>query len=435
MALFLYNLLLPLVMLLYLPAFTLKMLRRGGGWRHLGERFGCFSAGQLAALRQLRAPVWVHAVSVGEVVAALEFIRRWRARRPELEIVLSVTTTTGHATARSRLPEGVRLIYCPLDFLGTVRRVLRLVRPRLLVIFEVEIWPNLIAAAARSGARVALVNGRMSDRSARGYRRFAWFFRPLFRRFALLCVQSEEDAARLRAAAGANAPVHVCNTMKFDQTPDQAQRDAAADLDAAFGPGPRLLFTAGSTHPGEEAAVAEACRLLKPDFPQLKLVLVPRHHERAAQAAAALREHGLACRLLKSDPAIVDAPPAAADALLVNTTGDLMRFYGVADVAFVGKSFAGNHGGHNIIEPAIFGKPVLHGPNLENFRLVAEIFRRADASLEVADAAGLAAALRRLLADPEARHAYGRRARAVVDQQRGAIARTLDLLERLDTSP
>lgn len=436
MSLFLYNLLLPLAMLVYLPAFTIRMARRGGGWRHLVERFGIFTNTQRVALRQLHAPVWVHAVSVGEVVAALEFIRRWRERRPDLEVLLSVTTTTGHATAQARLPERVRLIYCPLDFHFTVRRVMRLVRPRLLVIFEVEIWPNLIAAAARAGIPVALANGRLSDRSARGYRRFAWFFRPLFRRFSLLCVQSDADAERLRAVAGGNAPVHVCNTMKFDQTPDQTRRDANATLDAVFGPGPRLVFTAGSTHAGEEEAVADAFLKLKPDFPRLKLVLVPRHHERAAQVEAMLRGRGLACRLLKPPPAdsappAAGAPAPAADVLLVNTTGELMRFYGVADAAFVGKSFAGNHGGHNIIEPAIFAKPVLHGPNLENFRLVAEIFRRDHASIEVADADALANTLRSLLANPAEREAFGHRARTTVERHRGAIARTIDLLEPL----
>ncbi len=439
MSLFLYNLLLPFVMLVYLPAFMIKMVRRGGGWRHLVERFGIFTNTQRVALRQLHAPVWVHAVSVGEVVAALEFIRRWRERRPDVEVLLSVTTTTGHATAQARLPERVRLIYCPLDFSFTVRRVMRLVRPRLLVIFEVEIWPNLIAAAARAGVPVALANGRLSDRSARGYRRFAWFFRPLFRRFSLLCVQSEADAERLRAVVGLDAPVHVCNTMKFDQTPDQTQRDANATLDAVFGSGPRLVFTAGSTHPGEEEAVAEAFLNLKPEFPQLKLVLVPRHHERTAQVEAVLRNRGLVCRLLKTPPAesattAAGRQPPTVDVLLVNTTGELMRFYGVADVAFVGKSFAGNHGGHNIIEPAIFAKPVLHGPNLENFRQVAEIFRRDHASIEVADADALASTLRALLANPAEREAFGRRARATVERHRGAIARTLDLLEPL-TAP
>ncbi len=435
MSLFLYNLFLPLVMLVYLPAFAIKMVRRGGGWHHLVERFGIFTSTQRVALRQLHAPVWVHAVSVGEVVAALEFIRRWRERRPGLEVLLSVTTTTGHATAQARLPERVRLIYCPLDFHFTVRRVMRLVRPRLLVIFEVEIWPNLIAAAARAGVPVALANGRLSDRSARGYRRYAWFFRPLLRRFSRLCVQSAADAERLRAVVGPDAPVQVCNTMKFDQTPDQTQRDANATLDAIFGTSPRLVLTAGSTHPGEEAAVADAFLKLKSEFPQLKLVLVPRHHERTTQVEAVLRDRGLAWHLLNAPPVVAvattSAPAPAADVLLVNTTGELMRFYSVADVAFVGKSLAGNHGGHNIIEPALFAKPVLHGPNLENFRQVAEIFRHDHASIEVADADALTNTLRALLANPAERAAFGRRARATVEHHRGAIARTIDLLEPL----
>lgn len=432
MMLFLYNLLLPVVMLVYLPVFVYRQLRRGNFLPHFGERFGLFGTAQRAALKRLRAPVWVHAVSVGEVVAALGFIRRWQERDPELDFVLSTTTTTGRATAQGKLPERVRLIYCPFDLAFVVRRVLRLVRPRLLVIFEVEIWPNFITLAARAGTKVALVNGRVSDRSGRGYRRHQWFFGPVFRRFSLFCMQSDEDLGRIRGIVGSDVPVFACNTMKFDQVPDTTVQDRHALLDRVFGPGARLVWTAGSTHAGEEELVADTFLRLRPEFPALRLILVPRHHERTAQAESVLRQRGLRYRLLRPPPdaaEAADAPPA--EVLLVNTTGELMGLYAVADVAYVGKSLAGNTGGHNIIEPAIFAKAVVCGSHMENFRRVMDEFVRHDAVAEVPTDGMLEPTLRLLLQDRERRTALGQRARAVVERGRGATDRTLDLLQPL----
>jgi len=428
--LLLYNLIFPLVMVVYLPVFIYRQVRRGNFLPHFGERFGVYATSQRAAIKRLRAPVWVHAVSVGEVVAALSFIRRWRQRQPDLDFVLSTTTTTGRATAETRLPERVRLVYCPLDLPFTVRQALRLIRPRMLVIFEVEIWPNLVALAARAGAKVVLVNGRVSDKSARGYRRLRWLSASLFRRFSLFCMQDEEDAERIRTILGPDAPVRVCNTMKFDQIPDADVGDRQALLNEVFGPGERVVWTAGSTHAGEEALIADVFLRLKAAFPALKLILVPRHHERTAEVEAALAARRLTYRLLRpaGNAAAAGSP---VDALLVNTTGELMSFYAACDLAFVGKSLAGNRGGHNIIEPAIFAKPVICGSNMDNFRRVAAAFRRAGALVEAATDADLEPALRRLLADRNTRLDLGRRAREVVDKGRGAVDRTLDQLEPL----
>lgn len=432
--LLLYNLLFPVVMLAYLPVFAWRQFRRGNFLPRCGERFGLYANAQRAALKRLRAPVWVHAVSVGEVVAALGFIRRWQERHPEQEFVLSTTTTTGQATAQAKLPERVRLIYCPFDFPLAVLSALRTIRPALLVIFEVEYWPNLISMAAARGTKVVLVNGRMSDRSGKGYRRHRWFFAPLFRKFTLFCMQGEEDAARLRAVLDDGAPVQVCNTMKFDQVPDVAVQDKSPVLDAAFGPGPRVVWTAGSTHPGEEDLVARIFLNLKAAHPELKLVLVPRHVERTAAVEEVLRKHGLRYRLLKP-AAGTPAEAAPADVLLVNTTGELMGFYGAADITYVGKSLAGNTGGHNIIEPAIFGKPILHGAHMENFRMVADLFHQRRAAVEITDDTGLEPALRRLLDDPPARNDLGHRARGLVEEQRGAMDRTITALEPLLPAP
>lgn len=430
MALLLYNLILPVVLFLYFPVFVYKLIRRGGFMHHFGERFGFYTTAQRAAIKRLRSPVWVHAVSVGEIQAALPFIRRWQQVEPELDFVLSTTTTTGHATASGKLPDRVKLIYSPLDARVCVRQALRLVRPRLLVIFEVEIWPNLISMATRAGTPVVLVNGRMSDRSAKGYAKHRWFFAPLFAKFSQLCMQSDEDAARVRAVVGDQPNIHTCNTMKFDLTSDAAGQDRTAFLASVFGPGEHLIWTVGSTHAGEEILMADVYAKLKRNYPTLKMVLVPRHHERAGEVEAVLRAQGLSYRLFK----LPEGAPAATepvDVLLVNTTGELMSFYGACDVAYVGKSLAGNHGGHNIIEPAICGKPVMHGANMENFRLVVEIFRKHQAAVEVLRDSDLEAAMTDLLDSASSRAELGRRARQVVDQYRGAMDRTLALLKPL----
>ncbi len=427
-----YNAVFFLAFVIYSPILLFKLTRRGGLTAEYWQRFGLFSRATRDRLSRLEAPVWIHAVSVGETVAALSFIRRWRERDPAVEIVLSSTTTTGHALAARKLPPEVPLIYCPLDFPWAVRAALKAVRPRLLLIFEVEIWPNLITLATRAGVRIALANGRMSDRSSRGYARHRWFFGPLFARFSVLCVQTPEDAERTRAVVGDRVPVMVCNTMKFDQIPDSDGSDNTALLQEVFGPGERIVWTVGSTHAGEEELVLDVLGELQPEFPALRMVLVPRHHERTAEVVATCRERGVRFRLLRPRD---DLPGCSgpADVLIVNTTGELMNFYAAGDLAYVGKSLAGNEGGHNIIEPAIFGKPIIHGSNMQNFRAVAAAFRRADAVIEVTADAGLTEAVRNLLANPAEREALGKRAREVVETGRGAIEKTLAQLERVLT--
>ncbi len=426
MVLFLYNVVFAVAFVLYLPFLIVKQRRRGGLTPEFRQRYGRFTAAERADLASLDQPVWIHACSVGETVAALTFIRRWLEREPATQIVLSTTTTTGHALAAKKKPEAVRLIYCPIDFYSFVRSTLNVVRPSLLVIFEVEIWPNLILQAQARGIPLALANGRMSDKSAQGYAKHRWFFRRLFRAFSTLCVQTKEDADRVKQVV--DVDVQVCNTMKFDQVPDQTRSDEVAaavqgELDRAFGPGERLVFVAGSTHGGEEELMADTVRDLRRDIPALRMVLVPRHVERTADVEAALKARGLSYRLLRNDPATTTGP---VEVLLVNTTGELMNYFAAADVTYVGKSLGGNEGGHNIIEPAIFGKAILHGANMQNFRDVARIFREAEAAVEVATDADFAPALRGLLTDTAARADLARRSRAVVENQRGAIDRTLD---------
>ena len=257
MKLLTYNLVFIPAFIVYLPVFVWKLVRRGGFTHHFWERFGCFSQEQKQALAALDRPVWIHAVSVGEVVAAVTFVRRWQERNPELSFVVSTTTTTGHAIATKKLPDSVVLIYSPLDWWFPVRRTLALIHPRMLVIFEVEFWPNMILLARSRGVPVVMANGRLSDQSADGYAKHRWFFGSLFETFAVMCMQTEEDVRRVRSVVGEGVTTHACNTMKFDQVPDVSGNDKSSVLNDVFGPGERVVWTAGSTHSGEEALVCD----------------------------------------------------------------------------------------------------------------------------------------------------------------------------------
>ncbi|MBQ4106753.1 MAG: 3-deoxy-D-manno-octulosonic acid transferase, partial [Lentisphaeria bacterium] len=244
--LFIYNLLLPLGVLFFLPGLWWKYRHRPGWKATYGERFGRFSPERVEELKAWHGSVWIHAVSVGESVVALSLIRAWQKRCPEQRFVLSTTTTTGQELARKQAPEGVAVIFCPIDFRGFVRRTFDVVRPAMVTVFETEIWPNLVAEAAARQIPLTLVNARMSDHSARGYRRIRCFIAPLLNRFAVIAAQSEQDAERFRMIAP-QAVVETSGNIKFDQSVPAGLEPV--DFAACFGPDAVILL-AGSTHPG-----------------------------------------------------------------------------------------------------------------------------------------------------------------------------------------
>lgn len=421
---FFYNLLFPILFLLYFPFYLVHILRRGGLSSDYFERFALFSKAKKERIRNFSSPVWIHAISVGETVAAISFIKNWQASFPSDSIVFSCGTATAFATAQRQMPPDVCIIYSPIDCYFAVRRSLALIKPKMLLIFEVEIWPNLILQSHKQGVKVALINGRMSDNSSKGYARWKKIFQPIFRSFDLICLQTVEDAERVKRIIGEDERIKVCGTMKFDQIADLDTADKLAVLEQCFGPPPWLIFTAGSTHSGEEELVADAYAQLKKEYPLLKMILVPRHQERATAVEAVLKEKQLSWQLLKKNTE-KDTTEPAADVLLVNTTGELMNFYALSDICFVGKSLAGQSGGHNIIEPAIFGKAILFGAKMDNFREVAEIFKKHNAAIELANDEELLKCLRILLADEQKRLELGKKARKVVEEYRGSIAKTI----------
>ncbi|MEA3469387.1 MAG: 3-deoxy-D-manno-octulosonic acid transferase [Thermodesulfobacteriota bacterium] len=422
-----YNLVFTPAFIVYLPWFVKRLVQRGVGTEGFGERFGLFSKEKKGRLAALKDPTWVHAVSVGEVVAALNFMRRWQERDSSVCFVLSVTTTTAHAMAKEKLPPYGTLIYSPLDFLWSVQSALRVIQPTMLVIFEVEIWPNLIRQTRKFGARLALVNSRMSDKSSRGYSKMRWFFKPLFDSFDVICAQSEKDVQRVENIIGSGKNVILCNTMKFDQPLPLAtgSEDKTAFVHEVFGDYFQII-SAASTHPGEEKMILEVFQHLQTQFNGLKLILTPRHTERSGEVEKIISQYSLSYSLLKTD-----SPGTGVDVLLVNTTGELIHFLAVSDIVYVGKSMCGNSGGHNIIEPAVFGKVIVHGSQMQNFKQVVEIFQQENASLMVENKKELQDILKRLLADESLRKSYAQRSEQVVTKYRGAIDKTIDALLQL----
>jgi 3-deoxy-D-manno-octulosonic-acid transferase len=458
----LYNVLFTIGYVLMAPGFLLRMLRRGGyrpNFRHRFGRYDAATADRLAALRTphsalrpphsaLRtphsafrtphsafrtpdAPLWIHAVSVGEVGVAVQVMAALRGRDPSLRFVLSTTSSTGWREAAKRVGPADVLLYNPLDFPPCAARALDAIGPRALLLTESEIWPNLIRACGRRGIPVMLVNGRISDRSAPRYRLLRFWFGPVLRQFGLLLAQSDLDRDRLAAAGADAARMVVTGSVKFDaarRDPSGEGRAAAALAGLDMGAGRRVLL-GGSTWPGEETILLGIYRRLRERHADLRLVLVPRHFERGDEVAADIAAAGFACvRQSRLDagaaPPPADGPPPV---LLVDTTGDLMGFYAHAAVAFVGKSLAAR-GAQNMIEPCLCGVPTIVGPHTQNFRPVMADLLAAGAIVQVDGAAQLERRIGELLAQPDACRALGERAAAAVARRRGVVGRCAELI-------
>lgn len=424
----LYNLCFAVALGLSAPYYFLRLVRRGDWRRDFGERFGRYGSRIKVAVTN-RHVLWLHAVSVGEVNLCLQLIRALEPRVPNLKLVVSTTTTTGRGELEKRLPPHISAIYYPVDLRRCVSRALKTLHPEAVVLIEAEIWPNLLWSLRARRIPVFLVNARLSDKSYRRYRRFGFLFRPLFATFAGVSAQSEADARRLVELGCRPQAVHVVGSLKFEaaRVEERPRLDTAALLRQIGVPEGAPILLGGSTHAGEEAVLAEVFQRLRPRFPDLFLVLVPRHFERGKQVGEVLAQRGLRFIYRREITAATRLPERALDALVVNTTGELKDFYREATVVFVGKSLTAA-GGQNPIEPAALGRAVIFGPHMQNFAAIAEAFVREGGALQVRDAAGLEAAVAELLADPARRAQLGEAARRVVRTQAGALERTVEMI-------
>ncbi|MBN8625861.1 MAG: 3-deoxy-D-manno-octulosonic acid transferase [Planctomycetes bacterium] len=374
--------------------------------------------------------VWLHAVSVGEVNLLGVLIKELRGRRPNQAIVVSSTTRTGLELARKKYPD-VTTFYCPLDFSWSVRAALRRVRPSLLVLAELELWPNLIGAAVDAGVKVAVVNGRLSEKSFRGYARIRPVMRRLLNKLSLVAVQNDEYRARFAALGCDDARLVTTGSLKFDGATGDRRNPATRRLaDLAGFSDQDVVFLAGSTQEGEEQVALDAYRSLASDFPQLRLVLVPRHAERFEEVAKLCERSGLPY-IRGSSLGRTDNSPRI---LLVDAIGELGAWWGTAHIAFVGGSF-GDRGGQNMLEPAAYGAAVSFGPNTWNFREIAGALVAAGGAVVLPEPNSLVSFVRRCLTDAEFADELGRRARELVAANLGATARTVDLLLPLVAEP
>lgn len=375
--------------------------------------------------------IWLHAVSVGEVNLLGVLIKELRRRRPDVEYVLSSTTSTGLELARKKYPE-LTTFYCPLDFSWACRTAVRRLRPDVLLLAELELWPNLIRAASESGCRTAIVNGRLGERSWRGYRKLRYFVQRILRQLTLVAVQTDEYRRRFADLGCTALQLVTTGSLKYDgATTDRTNPQTVRLAELAGLAAGDIVFLAGSTQEGEEAAALETYRLLAAEFPELRLILVPRHAERFDDVARLLARSGMPfVRRSQLTRSAATSIRTEARILLVDAIGELGGWWGTAQIAFVGGSF-GDRGGQNMIEPAAYGAAVSFGPNTWNFRDIVAALQAAGGAEVVADAAALAAFVRRCLVDRDYAAALGDRARELVAANLGATARTVDALAPL----
>ena len=413
-------------MYLAMPLVLLRIAWRGVGnrayWSRVAERFGLGPplGGPGGAVETL----WLHAVSVGEVQAALPLVRALRARRPQVRMVMTTTTPTGMERVRHAFGSEVIHRYAPYDLPGATRRFLDRVEPRLAIFVETEIWPNLVHQCHRRAIPVLFANARLSERSAAGYRRLGGLMRQTLTRVAAIAAQSEEDARRLREIGAPFERVVVTGSTKFDVAVSASTREAGQVLRRQLGV-ERSVWIAASTHEGEEEQVLEAFAIVRRAVPACLLVLVPRHPERFARVAALCRRQGFQVSLRSG----ASEGSRDVDVFVGDTMGELPVFYAASDVAFVGGSLV-DVGGHNMLEPAALGVPVLLGPSLRNFADISDRLCRERAAEVVEGVESLALAVIRHLGDANLRHRTGECGRRFVERNRGAGERVLALVER-----
>ena len=372
--------------------------------------------------------IWIHAVSVGEALTARALAADLKARYPRLRLFLSTTTIAGQQVARRSLSDLDAVFYFPFDWTFIVRRTLALVKPRLFIMMETEIWPNLLRACRARGVKTVVINGRISSRSYPRYRLIRPFFRRVLADVDRFCMQSDESARRLIDLGADPARVSVTGSLKFD----------ALELPTATAHGKprervlrffrisvnRTVLIAGSTMKGEEAAVLRAFARIKETQPGALAVIAPRQPERFGEVERLARDAGFVTVRRSELP--IDAEPRA-DVVVLDTIGELAQLYQLATAVFVGGSLA-DHGGHNILEPAMFGKPIVFGPHMQNFKEIADAFRRQDAAVQVPSDRELADTLLALVTDPVRRASLGAAARALVEANRGAKTKTLAVI-------
>lgn len=414
----LYNIVLVLATVLLFPYFLIKLISapkyRGG----ISQKLGRVRKGVLKILRKSPRPIWVHAVSVGEVMAAHPLIRELKKKYPHKKLILSTVTVTGNYTARQRVPEADEVFYFPFDYPWIVRRVIAGINPAVVLVAETELWPNFFRELKKAGIPSAVVNGRISPHSYRNYLKLRGFFKKVFENVDLFCMQSEADAIRIKEIGAAADKVLITGNLKFDQKILTSQASPVSI------PSGRKVITAGSTHRGEEAILLEIFKKLRNKYPALVLIIAPRHPERFDEVEGLINKAGYECQRRSR----LKGP--VKDILLLDTIGELRSFYSVCDIAFVGGSLV-KVGGHNLLEPAAMKKPVIFSRYMYNFKEISEALISSGGGVIVKDKEDLYDKIDNLLADQALARRIGLNAFKVIEANTGATKRTVELISRL----
>lgn len=422
----LYDLILYLSALFLVPYYLYRGLRYGKTRRGIRERLGIYTQ-DFRALSRGRKVIWVHAVSVGETRAAIPLLKAMRERYPEALLLLSNVTETGREIAAG-VAEVDDYIFFPFDLRWIARKSLKHIQPDLVVLIETEIWPNFVLEAQRRNIPIVLVNGRISDRSFPRYRMAGTLLLPILDSISDFCMQSERDSRRIRRLGAKSGRVQVTGNLKFDMQSPEIDDDLESLRSALKLPEHGIVWVAGSTHEGEEKQLVEVYLQLRSANPELFLVLVPRHPERCRQLQDDLFKMHVA-GTLRSTLDTLSRALQPGEVLIVDTVGEMLKFYALADLVFVGGSLV-NTGGHNILEASLLKKPVLFGSHMQNFKEIARLVHAAHAGLQVKNSEDLLRQMRLLIENPEEARHIGENGFHLLAENRGATQRTLHVIDR-----
>lgn len=415
-----YDLIFLIFVIIYLPIYFFRKKFHQGFWLRLGI---------LPKDLELERPIWLHAVSIGEVMAVKSLIEELRNIYATKKFVISTVTATGNKVAQGIAKEYDFVTYLPLDFSSIVRSVIDRINPSIFIIAETEIWPNLINYLYKKNIPIVVVNGRISDVSFRGYSSIKFLLKPVLEKISIFCMQTERDADKLMHLGVPKVNIHITGNMKFDtavykeKVKDSIELRSKLDLDPQD-----KLFAAGSTHPGEEEIILEAYKDLQTQFSNLKILIAPRHPERSKDIAKISSRFGL-CGIFISTLTAGSPSRVIKPVFILDVIGQLGNFYSIADIVFVGGSLI-KRGGHNILEPAFLGKPILFGPYMFNFQDIADLFLCNKASIMVYDQEELKINIQDLLNNPAKIIELGQRARQLILENQGATKRNVELLRK-----
>ena len=422
----LYNILLTLLLILASPYFLFRSLFQEKFRKALPQRLGLFQP------LSFKRPIWVHAASVGEVFCSVPLLKKVKEEFPHSKIVLTTITSTGNEAAKRRVPEADRVLFLPIDHPFIIRRAIEKIQPGILLIAETELWPNLLRSCGKQGIPVVLFNGRISQRSFRRYFRLRFFFKECMKYISLFLMQTEEDRKRILEIGGEPQKTRTMGNLKFDQTSPPFAREAMADIAKALGPhGTEKILIAGSTHSGEEEVLVKLYKELKKMTPRLVLILAPRHLERLEEVEGILEKEALSwVRKTALSPNAGPSDQEHPEVILLDTMGELMGFYSLGTLVFVGGSLV-PIGGHNPLEPLFFKKCILFGPHMFHFPEITSRLIEAGGAIQVSGKEDLFTELKRLLLDEVARKEVGEKGHQFLQKHQGATGRMFEEIRPL----